>query len=164
MNKEIWKVINGFDGKYFISTLGNVKNSDGLILKQRFDKYGYKRISLTNNIQNKKIVKTFFIHRLIAEHFLENKLNYPHVAFKNKCKEDVTLENLEWCKKAGNPNRTCKNKGKEIINLDTNEKYANIAEASRIHGISMGALYNCCNKKTKTANGIRWRYLDENIC
>lgn len=158
MKKEIWLPINGCNNTYFISNYGNVKNSSGLILKQRFDKYGYKRISFKIIQNNTKKLKTFFIHRLVAEHFIENKNNYPHINFKDKCKENVYFENLEWCKRASNPIRRCENKGRQVINLDTNIIYKNISEASNLSGLSKGSIYNCCNKRTKSAGGQKWVY------
>lgn len=158
MEKEIWIPMDKYNNEYSISNYGNVKNGDGLILKQRFDKYGYKRISFNIIQNNTKKLKTFFIHRLVAEHFIKNNNNYPHVNFKDKCKENVYFENLEWCKKACNPTRCCKNKGRQVVNLDTNIVYTNIAEASKLSGLSKGSIYNCCNKRTKSAGGQKWRY------
>ena len=158
MKKEIWIQMINYNHNYFISNHGNIKNSSGLILKQRYDKFGYKRISLYIINNDTVKLKTFFIHRLVAEHFIKNPNNYPHVNFKDKYKDNVYVENLEWCKKACNPTRCSKNKGRAVINLDTNIEYTNIAEASKLSGLSRGSIYNCCNNRTKSAGGQKWIY------
>lgn len=46
--KEIWKEIEGFRGKYFVSDLGRVKNKDGRIISQhaRKNRYSYVEVEL----------------------------------------------------------------------------------------------------------------------
>ncbi|MBQ2711095.1 MAG: hypothetical protein IJF66_04020 [Clostridia bacterium] len=48
---------------------------------------------------------------------------------------------------------------KKIINIDTNQSYNSIKEASTITGISAGSISNCCRGHSKTAGGFRWKYL-----
>lgn len=157
--KEEWVLIKQLDKPYYVSNLGNIKNSDGLIMKQRQDKHGYKRISFTYSINKQRVTKTLFIHRLVAEHFLSNENNYSQVTFKNHCKEDVCAENLQWCEKAISTTRICKNKGNKVICIDTNEVFKNIATAAKECNISVGSIYNCCTGKVKTAGGYRWKYI-----
>ena len=74
--KEIWKDIQGFEGKYQVSTYGRVKsladnqgNTRELVRKPRLAKNGYLYLSLWSNSTpcSRKI------HRLVAETFIENK-------------------------------------------------------------------------------------------
>lgn len=85
---EIWKVIKGYE-KYQVSNLGRVKSffSKEKILKLRNHR-GYSLVNLSN--------KTFKVHRLVAEAFLENETKKPEVNHKNKIKSDNTVSNLEW--------------------------------------------------------------------
>ena len=55
--------------------MGNVKSYKNRILKQQKDNKGYLRISITEN----RVKKTFKVHRLVAEHFLDNTYNKPQV-------------------------------------------------------------------------------------
>ncbi len=90
---EIWKEINGYNGLYFVSNLGNIKNAKGRLLKQGLCLQGYCKINLTMN--NK--YKTHRVHRLIAEAFIENIDNKPYINHINGIKSDNRIENLEWC-------------------------------------------------------------------
>ena len=83
------KEIKGYEGLYFVDTLGNVvafpkgkRNINGdkyNILKAQLKK-GYATVNLYKNGD----MKTFFVHRLVAETFLDNPDNLPHVNHK-KC-------------------------------------------------------------------------------
>lgn len=91
--EEIWKDIEGFEGRYQISNLGQVRSIDrvvgithfkGRILKQRISNTGYLRACMP---VGKKKVKAFSCHRLVAKAFIPNSGN----RLNNK------LDNLEWC-------------------------------------------------------------------
>ena len=85
--KEIWAEIEGSRGQYFVSTLGRVKNSDGYIMKQRINNWGYACISLGGYIQRHEIK----VHRLVADTFIGGKGMVYH---KNGVRDDNRVENL----------------------------------------------------------------------
>lgn len=108
--EEIWKDIEGFEGKYQISNLGRILMlglySDGRsykrrIKKTRFNKDGYEYANLTDWNGN---VKTFKIHRLVATHFIPNPNNYPCVDHIDTVKANNKLDNLRWCTYVMNAN------------------------------------------------------------
>ena len=79
---------------YAINKNGDVFNKHlKIIMKFRFDKYGYKRMNLSKH--NEK--KTIYIHQLVARTYLPNKNNYPCVDHINAIRDDNRLENLRWC-------------------------------------------------------------------
>ena len=79
---------------YAINKNGDVFNKRlKIIMKSRFDKYGYKRINLSKH--NEK--KTYYIHRLVARTYLPNENNYLCVDHINSIRDDNRLENLRWC-------------------------------------------------------------------
>lgn len=96
---EIWKDIEGYEGLYQISNLGNVKslnyNHTGLEkrLKPQKSNKGYLRIELCKNGKKKK----FSIHELVADTFIENPNNLPCVNHKDENKINNNVENLEHC-------------------------------------------------------------------
>ena len=112
MYKEIWKDIEGYEGLYQISNLGNVRSLDrvrkqfnhngiakikykGRTLKKQLQKQtGYNTVTLYDNSRKGKIKS---VHRLVAETFLENKNNYPVINHKDGNKQNNNVNNLEWC-------------------------------------------------------------------
>lgn len=101
---EIWKDINGYEGLYQVSNLGNVRSiydncpnhlckNRIKIIKQHITNSGYLFVQLHKN----KIVKNKAVHRLVAEAFIENNYNLPQVNHKDEDKFNNNAENLEWC-------------------------------------------------------------------
>ena len=64
--------------------------------KEKILKTGGKRYEIVVLYKNKK-PKTFPIHKLVAEYFLENPNNYYCVNHKDGNKLNNNIENLEWC-------------------------------------------------------------------
>lgn len=96
---EIWKDVQGYEGRYQVSNFGRVRSlgipyHKGKILKPFFDSKGnYLFIGLH---KNKKVEQTY-IHRLVAQTFIPNPDNLPQVNHKNEVKTDNSVDNLEWC-------------------------------------------------------------------
>lgn len=108
---EEWKNIEGYEEKYLISNLGNIKslydknmNPREKILKLRKGKSGYLYCNLWKGSKSKTVKP----HRLVAQHFLENVNNLPCVNHKNGIKTDNRLENLEWCTSKDNTRHAMK--------------------------------------------------------
>ena len=105
---EIWKDIKGYEGLYQVSNLGRVKSlarkvcnhPSGTtrrvpekILTPTDNGNGYKIIGLRSR-QNRK---SKYVHRLVAEHFLENPLGKGYVNHLDYDKSNNAASNLEWC-------------------------------------------------------------------
>lgn len=81
------KPINNYEETYFISNCGKVFNKSKR-LKTYFTKTGYECVKLSG--------KHFTIHRLVAEHFIDNPFNKPEVNHIDGNKSNNTVSNLEW--------------------------------------------------------------------
>lgn len=106
---EEWRLLEdvGFGGCYEVSNYGRIRTvphdvrySDGRtrsvprhIKAQRISKRGYRMI----NIKYFGKLKTFKVHRLVAETFIPNPNNYPEVNHKDEDKSNNSVGNLEWC-------------------------------------------------------------------
>lgn len=89
---ETYKPIVGFP-LYEVSDFGNVRNIKTCkILKNRPNGNGYLRVDLRNE------GKTFkkYVHRLVAETFLDNFADFEHVNHKDEIKTNNHVSNLEW--------------------------------------------------------------------
>ena len=107
MEKEIWRPIKGYEGYYEVSSYGNVRSVDrvvvysnerkhfykGQILRLSKDKDGYLQCNLAKNKKN-KLCK---VHRLVAYTFIPNSNNLPIINHKDVNPSNNHVDNLEWC-------------------------------------------------------------------
>ena len=96
--------IKGYDN-YFILEDGKVYNSKtGRYLKPSVAPSGYCRVNLSKNGQ----IKTFYIHRLVAEYYIPNPNKYKEVNHIDENKSNNKIDNLEWVEHKTNINHgTC---------------------------------------------------------
>ena len=99
--EKIWKPIIGYENLYKINNYGEVLSlRSNKILKPNNNGIGYFIIQLCKNGKR----KNYLIHRLVAEHFLDNPNNLPEVNHKDEDKSNNFVNNLEWCKHKYNMN------------------------------------------------------------
>jgi argininosuccinate lyase len=118
--KEVWKDVEGFEGKYEVSSLGRVRSyfktviyKDGRVyhykpafLKGYPNKVGYLHVNL---FYAKNKSKTVDIHRLVAEAFIPKIKGKNGVNHKNGVKTDNRAENLEWSTQKENVHHAIEN-------------------------------------------------------
>ena len=163
---EIWKDIDGYEGLYQVSNLGNVKSLNyrrtgkERILKPGNNGLGYLFVILCNNGK----LKHFKIHRLVAKAFLENPDNKSDVNHKDEDKTNNNVDNLEWMTRLENNNYGTRNErsSKSVIQYSLKgefiRKWPSVIQIQRDLGFSQGNISQCCNGKLKTAYGYIWKY------
>ena len=103
--KEIFKEIEGYEGLYEVSNLGNIRSlRKNIILKPALNQ-GYLQVNLVKD----GITKVFLVHRLVAQAFIPNPNNLPLVNHKDYVKDNNNVENLEWCDSKYNNNYGTRN-------------------------------------------------------
>ena len=180
--EEIWKDKKDYEGLYQVSNLGRAKSLDryikgkghslqfkkGRILKPMKDNNGYLKVRLCNGEKS----KTFNLHRLVAEAFIDNPDNLPQVNHKDENKTNNVVTNLEWCDSRYNKNYGTRNKrisekmtngklSKPVLQYDLEgnliREWKSTMECGR-NGFNHGAVNACCLGKLKTYKGFIWEY------
>lgn len=198
MKNELWKSINGYDGLYEVSNLGNIRSIDrtiiqknrwgndnmrchkkGKLIKKQKHRCGYLSVGLAK--QGK--VKTFLVHRLVAEAFIPNPDNKETVNHINENKKDNRVENLEWATlpeniKYGTGIRRCHTNrdyswfhahsrelspsAKPVLQLSQNgnliKEWNCISNAAKALNTSIQNISAAVTGKSKTACGYKWQY------
>ena len=109
---EIWKNINGYNGKYQISNLGrirdtNYRNTNKIkIRKILINNWGYQYVKIT---ENGKIIH-YFIHRLVYETFIGKIPDNMQVNHIDEDKTNNSLSNLNLLSPKDNSNYGTRNK------------------------------------------------------
>lgn len=101
--EEVWKPIEGYEGRYEVSNLGRVKSlsrtiiNTGRILKEKYNCLHLKRGGYHSVLLSKDgIKKTVQLHQLVARAFIENKKNHKAVNHIDGNKLNNRVDNLEW--------------------------------------------------------------------
>ena len=171
MSKEVWRDIEGYEGKYQVSNKGRVKSLNyhrsgkEVILKQCKSKDGYLKVCLFKNGKE----TTFSVHRIVALAFINNYNNCPEINHKDEDKTNNCVENLEWCDRKYNVNygsaiekmvQTRKLR-KKILCIETNQIFNSCRDAGKSVNVDHGNISKCANGIYETSAGYHWKYILE---
>ena len=172
----MWKDIKGYEGIYQISDKGEIKRlfkggREKLVKGYGGSKYKTVCLSASNNRN------TFYVHRLVAETFLEKPESNEllEVNHKDGNKHNNRVENLEWVTLRGNQIHAMQELNHHLwgkpakrvkrIDVETGEvlaEYPSLADAARFIG-KMSAkqlITDTCRGYKNTAYGYKWEYAD----
>lgn len=149
------KDIKGFEGLYKVDTQGTIFSTDRIVICKNGETKpvkgrklcpgnngtGYMFVQLwKNNIPYRK-----YIHRLVAESFINNPNNLEEVNHIDGNKSNNSISNLEWCNRLWN--ERCKKKHisgyppMPIIQTDENDRIIN--EFESVSDCSKQLHHNC---------------------
>ena len=102
---EEWRDIEGYEGLYQVSNLGNVKSLERVVnggnayyvkpeknLKLNEMKIGYSRVTLTKDAKQDQ----FYVHRLVAKAFIPNPDGFNEVDHIDADRKNNNVSNLRW--------------------------------------------------------------------
>jgi hypothetical protein len=173
--EEVWKDISEYEGIYQVSNIGNIKSLEREVSNNRFIgvtnvlKEKYLKPGLSSNKYMTVILsdgtkrKTFLLHRLIADSFIENDENKPYINHKDGNKLNNNVSNLEWCTASENGKHAHKiglnyigeyakfkikeANSKKVINEETGEVYNSITNAAKSIKMNKSYLAHMLNGK-----------------
>ena len=165
---ELWKDIEGYKNMYQISNYGNVKSINyhrsgkSKIIKPLKRKDGYLKVIL----YKKGKTKSYFVHRLVAEAFLDNLNNYKYVNHKDENKKNNCVNNLEYCTAQYNNTYKKYNRGKtnknKINQFDLKGNFIcqwnSLKEIKNNTNYSYYGIFNCLHNRQITSNNFVWKY------
>lgn len=177
LSGEEWRDVIGYSNTYQVSSFGRVRHCPRLVrlsrknwwqkpakmIAQHFD----GRYLIVGLHDNGKCLKKY-VHRLVAEAFIECADENLIVNHINEVKTDNRAENLEWCTIKENTNhgscidrrKTGRVAGREIgqYSLDGEliAKFSSQSEASRMTGTCQQSISRCLKGQIRYSNGFKW--------
>ena len=145
---EIWKVINNCP-THEVSSYGRIRKTKSKYVLKCATKKGYI-ILRTKNYQK-------MVHRIVAEHFIENTMNKPYINHIDSNRANNHIDNLEWVTPLENTlhgvylgNIKCR----KIRNNDTGEIYESKGVAAIKLGVKRGVIKAILRGATKNRFNI----------
>ena len=106
---------------------------------------------------------TAYVHRLVAETWIDNPNHYEEVNHINGNKDDNRVENLEWTTRSENIRHAYRtglnNKTTPIRIVETGEVFESQHECARRIGCDQGSIANCLAGKRSTHRGYHFEYV-----
>lgn len=169
----MYKAIKGYEGIYEVNELGQVRSIDrkvkskdrkvinykGKELKLQIDKDGYAIIRLHKN----GVAKTYSVHRLVAEVFLQNPDSLPQIHHINHDRKDNRAHNLAWVTRSEQMDehlRAAKGTRLRVVGHGIDKTFISAHEVERELGIDNTYALNTAKGKYKQAKGYRIYFAD----
>lgn len=170
MERMFVRTVFGFDREYVVSGCGRVFSLQrkGAWLSRelvpQINHNGYEKVTLTKEGKRKYA----FVHRIVAENFIENDLDKKTVNHKDGNKRNNTVENLEWATHSENRQHAIDNnlgkiaKGSDMSKVLKEEDVLEIVSL-RKKGMKYKDIAMLFNRPKSTIqsilNGRRWNHL-----
>jgi len=153
--EELWKKIV-YAPNYEISNMGNIKN----IKRNKLIRINYEKLKKDNKrarpgLSHNGQIKGYYLHRIVAEHFIDNPKNLPEVNHIDGNFYNNKADNLEWITKLDNMKHANENKLMERYTRGIIIKNKETGEEKKFKKVSDCAKYLECNagRVSKTCRG-----------
>lgn len=118
---EIWKDIEGYDGKYQVSNLGRIRSVDHYIYVDKRNGTTYRKKVAGRILKTSKVASGYLatslgvnnsirVHRVVAKAFVPGFFEGADVNHKDENKQNNKQDNLEWVTHKDNCNYGFRNK------------------------------------------------------
>lgn len=185
--REEWRDVVGYEGLYQVSNLGHVKGVARTIrrgnhtvtvpervLNQNDNTNGYLRVNLSKDNR----VKQSFVHRLVAEAFVDNPNEFRYIDHLDSDRHNNNAENLAWCTQSENiaaayargrrkytpmsedaRRRVTKKVSKPVVRSD-GKIYPSVTSAAKGLCVTVGMVRHVLKGRAKTVKGYSFRYAE----
>lgn len=168
---EIWRGIEGYEGLYEVSNLGNVRSISRIVKYSDGRVYNYPSKNLSINFCGKYKLpyvhlyknskrKSYLLHRLVALAFIPNLESKTEINHKDGDRTNNCVDNLEWASRLENMrhgfdtgliNNTGINHGNNIYSEEQIQEVVNMI----FLGYKQGVISKKTGVKTGTIQAIR---------
>ena len=170
MRNKTWADIEGYEGYYKISDLGEVLTvKKNRLLKLKLEKNGYLRVHLSKD----GIPNTLLVHRIVAKAFIPNPYRFNTVNHIDENKENNCKENLEWKDMSyqnsygvGAKNRNDFKKRKvNQYDMQGNfiKTWESIQAVALVHNLNPSSIVCVCKgtRRYKSTGGYKFKYCED---
>lgn len=140
---ELWKPVAGYEGRYEVSNMGNVRSiqdnhgryRERPVAKNRSGTvdYLYVKLFIKDKMTNKAV------HRLVAEAFVPNPGQLPVVNHLDGNKRNNCADNLEWTTTSGNHRHAWASGLRSSEHLVRRNLGRKVGDATAFHNVSWDA-------------------------
>ena len=181
LEREEWRDIIGWEGLYYVSSLGRVfcakrGSHKPTILKPYLIKNRKKTYyAVKLNLAPKR--EQYLVHRLVATAFIPNPNGYKYIDHIDGNENNNVVSNLKWCtqsinnhnpiaiQRQSNSHKGKKNtaQNKEVVQLKGTtliKRYRSIAD-TEVDGFLRSCVSRVCNGKLVTHKGFQWMFAQD---
>lgn len=153
MRDEIWKTIDGYDGRYQVNPFGEVRRvcKRKCVMMTAYDRHGSMVVKLSMNYKSKE----HKVAHLVAAAFLPARKSGQACWHKNGVKTDNYVGNLQWIsrRELGKKSALLADKRRTVAKVAPDGEvisfYPSARAAARANHMSYQTVLDRCNGKVK---------------
>ena len=181
--EEIWKDIKGYEGRYQVSSFGNVRSlnyrqTGNTVQLKPFKGGNHYKTYLYVSFKDYGVKHNYRVHRLVADAFIPNPENKPIVQHLDGNTMNNNVLNLGWCDQEDNMgnevtkdrisrspvNKSNSKKAVCCFDAETNVfvgEWPCAKDVSYAFGCVKNSISQCCRGLIKSLKGMKFFYKDQ---